>query len=287
MSFISFLISKRFYKNLSALFLLSLLLIFVVIKGLDIYTNNGAFIVIPNLKSLDSDSLIIHSSKDYLQYEITDSVYAKTQIPGTIIRQHPTSGAKVKNGRTVYITIVAKVPEMVAMPNLIDLSIRRAIDVLHYANLNVEKIEFIDDIALNAVLHQYIKETEVPADSMITSGTNIRLVVGNGFSKTNPAVPFLIGKDAKTAYDLILKSSFNVGLTDTIKEDTLQGWKVYQQHPHSDPHHIARANIGSRISITLRSDKHIQFDSLVKFYHTPDSLKYDSLMNFQEPFEEF
>ncbi len=285
MSFKSFLISKSFFKNLGVMILFGLIMIFVVIKALDFYTDNGAFVIIPNIESCDADSLIVLSSKDYLQYEITDSTYAVDRIPGIVLRQHPTSGARVKKGRTVYLSVVAKMPEMIAMPNLIDLSLRRAIDVLKHSSLEVEKIEYTNDIALNAVLKQQINQKDVPSDSLLSSYTKISLIVGNGFNRTKAAVPFLIGKDAQGACDMILKSSFNIGNIDTVVEEEYQGWKVYKQYPHADPHHPETLPLGSKISFLLRSEKHINFDSLLILYHTPDSLNHDSLMNKQEPID--
>lgn len=282
MSFVSFLFSKSFFKNLGVMILLGIMMIFVLIKALDFYTDNGAFVIIPNIESCDSDSLMVLSSTDYLQYEITDSTYAADKIPGVVLRQHPTSGARVKKGRTVYLSIVAKTPEMVAMPNLIDLSLRRAIDVLQHALFEVKNIEYINDIALNAVLKQQINQKDVAPDSLLRSRTKISLIVGNGFNRTKASVPFLIGKDAQTACDMILKSSFNIGNIDTLVENNYEEWKVYKQYPHADPHHPKNMPFGSKISIRLRSSKHINYDSLLILYHTPDSLKYDSIMNKQE-----
>jgi len=75
MSFKSFLISKRFFKNLGALMVVGIILVFTIIKALDIYTGKGEFIIIPNLVSCDADSLLVLSSNDYLNYELIDSIY--------------------------------------------------------------------------------------------------------------------------------------------------------------------------------------------------------------------
>ncbi|NOR88019.1 MAG: hypothetical protein GQ527_10450 [Bacteroidales bacterium] len=278
MSFKSFLISKAFFKNLGVIFILGVVMVFATIKILDIYTGNGDFILIPKLEHKDADSLMFLSSKDYLQYEIADSVYANDRMPGTVVMQNPTAGAKVKNGRTVYLSIVAKTPEMVPMPNLVDLSIRRAVGMVKYAHLHISKIEFIDDIALNAVLDQHYLGVSIPPDTLIPSGSAIRLIVGNGYKKMGRAIPFLLGKNAQQARQLILKSSFNMGSIDTLKENFEGDWRVYRQNPHAEPNKPKEYPLGSEISITLRSANHFNFDSLVELHHLPDSLRYDALM---------
>jgi len=282
MSFKSFLISKTFFKHLGLVIIASIILLFVTIKALDIYTANGEYISIPDLQSLDADSLLVLASNDYLQYQIVDSVYADKRMPGTVVMQHPSEGAKVKRGRKIYLTIVAKTPEMVKMPNLVDLSIRRAVDIVEYSHLKIEFLIFEDDIALNAVLRQEINGIELPADTLLNSGTEIQLVVGNGYKKTDFSIPFLLGKTSIQAEQLILKSSFNIGTIDTLEENYEGDLRVYKQMPYTTPNHPLGEKLGSKISFSLRSAYHYNFDSLVNFHMLPDSVKYDSLGNIQE-----
>lgn len=276
MSFKSFIISRAFFKHLALMFVVIVVFIFITIKGLDIYTHNGDYILIPDLESYDADSLMDLSSPDYLQYEIVDSMYADERMPGTVVMQHPKSGAKVKSGRKVYLSIVAKTPEMVEMPNLLDLSIRRAVDVLHYAHLKVERMDFVDDIALNAVLAQLHNGDTIKPDTLLPSGSAIQLIAGNGYNKTGVSVPFLIGKTPAQAKEMILKSSFNIGRIDTLKQNFEKQWRVYEQNPHVDPMEAVRAPLGMSIDIKLRSDLGFDFDFLLHFYQLPDSLRYDS-----------
>lgn len=278
MSFKSFLISKAFFKHLAILFGVIIVLIFTTIKALDIYTDNGEFIIIPNFESCDADSLMYLSSKEYLQYSVVDSMYSDERLPGTVVMQNPKAGAKVKSGRKVYLSIVAKTPELVKMPNLVDLSIRRAIDVLNYAHLKVDKIEFADDIALNAILTQIYNGDTIKPDTLIPSGSYIKLIAGNGFRNSGLTVPFLIGKTPEKARELILKSSFNIGKVDTLWENFETQWRVYEQTPHVDPLEPVIFPIGRKIDIKVRSAMGYNFDSVLTYYQLPDSLRHDSLL---------
>lgn len=278
MSFKSFLISKTFFKHLAIIFGVLIVLIFATIKALDVYTDNGEYIKIPNLVSCDADSLMVLSSREYLQYTIIDSMYADERIPGTVVMQNPKSGAKVKSGRKVYLSIVAKTPELVKMPNLVDLSIRRAIDVLHYAHLKVDQIEYTDDLALNAVLTQKFNGDTIQPDTLIPSGSYIKLIAGNGFKKSGLTVPFLIGKTPEKARELILKSSFNMGNIDTLWENFESQWRVYEQRPQADPLKPVLYKIGNKIDIKVRSAMGYDFDSVLNYYQLPDSLRYDTVL---------
>lgn len=285
MSLKSFLISKTFFKHVAFLFLSVIALLFVVIKGLDIYTDNGEFILIPKLENMDADSLLVHSDAHYLQFVVIDSIYSNDKIPGAVVTQHPKVGARVKKGRKVYLSIVAKTPEIVNMPNLKDLSIRRAVDVIRYAHLKIEKVEFVDDIALNAVIEQLYNGDTIAPDSLLPSGSYITLLVGNGFNKAGASVPFLLGKTARQAQEIILKSSFNLGRIDTLDENFDEQWRVYEQRPFVDFNEKNTFPFGTRISIKMRSSLGFNFDSLVNLYNLPDSLRFDSLQMKDEMIE--
>lgn len=278
MSFKSFLISKVFFKHLVLAFIAVVVLIFITIKALDIYTNHGDFILVPDLESRNADSLIMLSDEDYLRYEIFDSVYNDDLYPGVVVLQNPKQGSKVKAGRKIYLSIVARSPEMVKMPNLIDLTVRRAVDILHYSHLKVEKLEFTDDIALNAVLMQYITGDTIHADSLIPSRSAISLLVGNGYIKEGITVPFLIGKTIEESQNIILKSSFNVGNVDTLVENFDSDWLVYAQTPKTDPLHPSKYDIGGKIDLKVRSELGYNFDSVLHYYNLPDSLRIDNLL---------
>lgn len=285
MSLKSFLISKTFFKHLAILFLCAIVLLFVVIKGLDVYTDNGEVILIPKFESMDVDSLMVHSDAEYLQFVVIDSMYSNDKLPGTVAIQHPKVGARVKKGRKVYLSIIARTPEMVIMPNLKDLSIRRAVDVIRYAHLNIERIEFVNDIALNAVIEQLYNGDTIAPDTLLPSGSYITLLAGNGLEKARVSVPFLLGKTAKQAQNMILKASFNVGRIDTLEENFDEQWRVYQQWPVVDIYDKDTYPLGTRISFKMRSALGFNFDSLVSLHQLADSLRFDTLQMKEEMIE--
>lgn len=279
MSFKSFLVSKTFFKHLAIILGVFFIIVFTTIKALDIYTDHGDYIMLPNFESCDADSLLHLSSVEYLQYSVIDSMYADNKLPGTVVMQNPKPGAKVKPGRKVYFSIVAKTPELVKMPNLVDLSIRRAIDVLNYAHLKLDRIEFANDIALNAILTQKFRGDTIVKDTLIPSGSAITLVAGNGYIKSGINLPFLIGKTPEQAREIILKSSFNMGRIDTLWENFESQWRVYEQNPPTDPLHPETYPIGEKINIKIRSALGYDFDSVLQYYQLPDSLRNDSILN--------
>ncbi len=265
---------------------LGVVLFFVATKILDVYTHNGDYIETPILKGAYVDSLMLSGSGDYLLYEVVDSVYDDYALPGTVLGQNPKPGAKVKPGRKIYLTIVAKMSEKVKMPNLIDLTLRRAIEVIELSHLRVEHIDFVRDMALNAVLEQWYQGKKVPQDTMLPKYAAIELKVGDGFGKQPAVVPFLIGKSADAAVAQIMKSSLNVGRIDTLSSDNFEGdLRVYKQTPMSIPDMQYRTSLGSTVNILLRSANGFDFQPWVESFMPKDSVSVEDSINVDNDLE--
>lgn len=273
MSFGRFIISKTFFINLGIIFGFTLVLIFIIAKSLDSYTGRGEYILVPPLQAMNGDSLVLNSDENFLQYVIIDSIFDSKSIPGTVSQQYPTVGAKVKKGRKIYLTIITKGREYIPMPNLVDLSIRRAIDVINQSRLTVNQLIFVENFARNAVLAQLIRQDTIAADSMVLIGTPINLVVGNGHNSGGVFIPLLIGKTAEEAKELILKSSLNFGGADTSGSSRTD-LKVYGQFPAYNSK--AAVFLGDAMYISLRSAIGLDFDSLL-YQIMQDKLTMDTL----------
>lgn len=279
MNFLSFITSKTFFKHLGIILGVIFVLMFLLIKSLNSYTGQGDYILVPQLNSFDGDSLVANSDMNFLEFVITDSIFDAKARPGGVSRQNPLPGAKVKKGRKIYITIVTKGRELVSMPNLVDLSIRRAIDVVYQSRLEVNQLIFVDNFARNAVLAQLIRQDTIAPDEMILVGTPVNLVIGNGHNPGGVIIPFLIGKTAEEARDIIFKSSLNFGGADTLYSTSKEDLRVFQQYPAFSSR--KNAFLGDEIRISLRSAIdfdfnstiiHVLNDSMNDDLHTRDSL---------------
>lgn len=275
MSFKRFLLTKTFYKHLGVILGLSLMLIFVVILSLNSYTGHGDYILIPPLEGLDGDSLVANSDPNFLQYVLADSIYDSKGRPGSVSRQQPLVGAKVKKGRKVYLTIVTKGHEFIPMPNLTDLSVRRAVEIIYESRLRVNQLIFVDNFARNAVLAQLIRQDTIAPDSLVLIGSAINLVVGNGHNPGGVQIPFLIGKTAEEARQIIYKASLNFAGADTLRASSRENLRVYRQYPSYTRNDALF--LGDPMRITLRSSNDFDFDSLV--FQLLDDTKVDTLLS--------
>ena len=83
----------------------SVLLVTLLIYGLDIYTRHGDTVKVPDLrgKTLAEMQRILDDAG--LKYEINDSTFSRTAIPGTVREVIPAPGSEVKLGRILFIAI--------------------------------------------------------------------------------------------------------------------------------------------------------------------------------------
>ncbi|MEI7595397.1 MAG: PASTA domain-containing protein [Bacteroidota bacterium] len=179
-----------FYKDKPVLVHLALASAFIIIalwiilKMIASYANHNDILIVPDLSKMaveDVDKLFEEKNLD-LKYEIIDTIYKENFPKGVIAEQDPISGSKVKPERIIYLTVTSKTKEITKMPNLIDLSLKQATTILESNGLRLGRLEYVKDIAENAVLRQQYKGHEITAGSQIEKGATINLVVGKGIN---------------------------------------------------------------------------------------------------------
>ncbi len=266
-----FLKSKSFLKQFLIAIGLTLTIVFLLILSLSLYTHHGQSVTVPDVRGIKPDELV--EQKDYSDFEfiVVDSVYDAKKEKGSILSQDPFPNAKVKKNRKIYLTIVSSTPERVMMPNLIDLTMRQAVSLLETFGLQVGSLEFIPDIAKNAVIKQKYKGAEIEVGKPIQKGSRIDLVVGQGMGSDKIPIPFLLGKKQSEAIKILRASALNVGseVFEDVK-DTAHA-RVYKQRPASGPNQYVK--MGQTIDLWYKSDKKVDFNELIREY------KFDSTAN--------
>jgi beta-lactam-binding protein with PASTA domain len=167
-------------KNLLIIIACGILLILLALLFLNVYTRHGQNVVVPTLEGLQLNeaNTILHAKG--LHAEIVDSVYSRNAVPGAIIDQTPKAGNKVKEGRSIYITIYSKTPQQVSVPGLVDYSTRQAVALLNslgFTQLTMEKIPAEYSGLVMAV--KYRGKTLAPEEK-IPAGSPLTLVVTSG-----------------------------------------------------------------------------------------------------------
>lgn len=143
--FFSFKNNKVFWLNLIAMPIVVISIIFGVLHWLDVYTHHGESIIVPNINGLPLEEAGKELNKRSLTLEVIDSNYVKGMPAGAVLEQKPIAGAKVKMGRTIYLTInTGEVPK-VTIPDIIDnSSFRQAEARLRAMGFKLTEPEYIE-----------------------------------------------------------------------------------------------------------------------------------------------
>jgi beta-lactam-binding protein with PASTA domain len=256
MDFLKFLISKLFLKHLSLAILITIFGLIFVFVFLRHYTRHGQALSVPDLRglSIEETEAVLTSKK--LTTQIIDSVYNINVPRGSIVEQNPSADFKVKENRTIFLTINAFNPEMVLMPNVVGISLRQAQATIETAGLVTGRLNYVPDIAVNNVLEQkYQNATIEPGDS-IPKGSKIDLVVGRGLSDEKTAAPNLIGMYLEDGINRITSRYLNVGAviydgSIVDFEDSVFAF-IWKQRPVYDDETLL--NLGSTVDIWLTVD---------------------------------
>lgn len=268
MSFRNYILSKHFFKQLLLAVSITIAIMWGSLKLLDLYTLHGRGIDVPDLEGLqltDAKELLLEYN---LRYVINDSIFDNRRDKGSIAMQDPAAGTEVKKNRTIYLTTVAVLPEMVSMPDLTDLSRRQAMALLETHGLSVGRIEYKPDIARNVVLEQKYQDGIIEAGAPVAVGTKINLVLGEGVGENIALVPFVIGMTPEEATRTLISASLNLGgqsfynEEDTInKED--KKLRVYRQSPDplGDPVYL---QAGSTVDLVYRSAASFDFEAYLE-----------------------
>ena len=117
---------NKIVKNLLMIMASGLLLILLTLLFLGIYTRHGQNVEVPTLEGLQLNEASTILKAKGLQAEVVDSIYRRDAVPGAILDQTPKAGNKVKEGRSIYLTIYSRTAQQVSVPGLVDYSTRQA-----------------------------------------------------------------------------------------------------------------------------------------------------------------
>ncbi len=238
MSLKEFFLSRQFLKQLGLAFIIVVGFVLLMLLYLNIYTRHGQSRPVPDFFGLTMKQTDSLARKSKMRYQVVDSVFTSFVPRGCIVEQNPKPGFKVKKWRNISLIINAFRPEMVAMPNLVDLPLNQAIANIKGAGLEMGTLSYKPDLSKNMVLNQKHNGKDIIEGDSLQKGAIIDLVLGKGFSNQRTLVPDLIGMTLEPARDRILRASMNLGTykfdnTILTSDDSLNAF-VYKQNPEFD-----------------------------------------------------
>jgi len=195
-------------------------------------TNHGEAITVPDLKKKSVEGLEDFLDARDLRYEVSDCTYVANIPPLTILAQYPLPGAKVKEGRKIYVTVVSRTAPLIKMPKLTDMTHRSAQLLLKSLGLEEGNISYVPDMAQNAVLRQMYNGQVIAPGQPIPKGSKIDLELGEGLGTAQFEAPSVLDMPLEEAKIVLIGAGLKIGqvMTLPLEEGQTPG-SVVKQNP--------------------------------------------------------
>lgn len=179
MTFLQFVFSKAFLKQLLLAIVALLVLAFLILWWLRISTNHNEKIEVPNLAKMSLDKVEEKLDEMDLRYEILDSANYNPDYPKySVIEQIPKPGKFVKENRKLYLTLNPSGYRKVEVPDILGRTRRQAEPTLLAMGFEIGKISYRPHISDN-VLEMRYKGEKLDPGTPLQKTSVIDLIVGD------------------------------------------------------------------------------------------------------------
>ena len=219
-------------------------------------TRHGVSRTVPDFKGLRLADAEYYASRRGLHIVVNDSLFVPAYPGGVVLEQLPKGGVSVKPGRKVYVTINSFCQPQVPVPYVAGRSLRQAKNMLEAAGLTIAELEYVEDIATNYVLAEFLDGVEVEAEQDVKAerGSGVVLRVGMAAGQGTTGVPQLLGRTLVEARSRIWESGLNVGsiaYDDGLSPLDQGRARVYWQSQVAG----AGAMLGGRVALSVTLDE--------------------------------
>lgn len=153
--------------------------IYATMKGLDIYTQHGKGVPVPNVKGMQLDEAEMLLRNQDLDIVVIDSSYISEYPSGAIVEQNPNVGSRVKKDRLIYVTINSSNAPQRAIPDVIDnCSLREAQAKIGAAGFILGENEYIQG-EKDWVYGIKYRGRQLASGEKVPIGATLILVVGD------------------------------------------------------------------------------------------------------------
>ncbi|MCF6308651.1 MAG: PASTA domain-containing protein [Flavobacteriaceae bacterium] len=181
MSFIKFLFSKAFLRQLLIAIGILVVLVFAILFWLKSSTNHNQKIRVPSLAKMSLDEAQIKLDELDLRFEILDSSNYNPDFPKySIIEQIPKTGEFVKENRKIYLTLNRSGYVFLEIPEVVGKTRRQAEPTLLSMGFKIGKVSYKSYIALDEVLELRYKGKKINPGDELQKTSVIDLVLGDG-----------------------------------------------------------------------------------------------------------
>jgi beta-lactam-binding protein with PASTA domain len=249
-NFFSYLRTVTFRRNLIIAIGSIFTFLIILFYSLGFYTRHGEGIPVPKLKGLPLAQAIELLEEQGLRYQINDSIYLIDQGPGVVVEQDPDPNTNVKSNRTIYLIVTKDAPN-IKFPDIEGKTFLEVRAILNNYQLKIVDTTYRSDVAKDIILEALLNGTILRKGQPIPKGSQISLVLGDGFGASEVDIPNLLGLSLNEARMALLGSSLLLGnVTFEGSSDTINS-RIINQFPAINDT-LKKVSIGTSINVVLK-----------------------------------
>lgn len=252
-----FITSTYFLKNFGKLLGIALLLFLGLTFWMRCYTRHGDSTEVGKYVGMTYEDAIATIEDDNFRHVVLDSIFRVDAKPGLVLEQSPKPNSRVKDNRTIYLTITKRIPDEVALPSLVGND-----DYNGYA----KKLKFLDirtkskqvfnnKLEPNTILHFFFNgkkynQKDVTKGLKVPRGATLEFVITSR-EGGKIKVPDVVCMSFDEAEFLITNSGLKLGkvIEDSTVSDRANAY-VKSQFPMS-----SRVSVGTNVEVQLTQNK--------------------------------
>jgi len=217
------------------------------------------YIILPNYAGYSNEHYLPDVRGEYLEkatYQLRSlgfnahSIripFSESHTSGTVIKMFPRAFTKVKEGRTIDLTIAGK-DEDIEIPDISNLSLRNAKLTLTKLGLGIDTIIYEYD---NVISHGYISFQLPRKGQTVKSSTNMTLGVSRGAPPDYYIIPDIVNYSLTRARKSIINEGLRVGeITYEFQPDLIPNTVIEQNMTAG-----MRVSFPASINLLISTDK--------------------------------
>jgi len=217
------------------------------------------YFILPNYVGYNNEHYLLDVRGEYLEkatYQLrslrfnTKPIlipYSESHTPGTVIKMFPRAFTKVKEGRTIDLTIAGK-DEDIDIPDISNLSLRNAKLTLTKLGLGIDTVIYEYD---NVISDGYISFQLPKKGQTVKSSTNMTLGVSRGAPPDYYIIPDIVNYSLTRALKSIINEGLRVGeITYEFQPDLVPNTVIEQNMTAG-----MRVSFPASINLLISTDK--------------------------------
>lgn len=204
--------------------------VWLTFRWLELHTNHGKEIAVPNVMNKSVHEAIKILEDTGLDYEVDSGKYEPKFKPFQVLQIYPSSGSRVKDGRTIILKVNPRSYAPVSVPDVLDRYKGLAFRQLEQVGLKIGDTILEPSIQRDAVLRLLYNGATLKPGALLPRFSTIDIVIGAG-PKRNISVPNLVGLTVQEAKAIIKQNLFEIGLVEHEDGGADESDIVYYQDP--------------------------------------------------------